>query len=228
MHEDTTETVDHVQLLLRRFKEEWHEQSQREFEQPRAPQPGGPFHNLVSAAGANSGDSFPSSDDDREDLDVSVGDIVRREAGLISRQIKWVEDCRRMANDVHVKREDTWRTTSAGFHDQQRQNREEFQTWMVHESAKHSQMLNEILNEVKAIGLYAQNMKWETPSYLNYMPNVSPQVPTPPAFPAQPAAPALPVHPTQTTRTSSSGSKQPYQRQNLTWKPALGPGTQNG
>ncbi|KAF2630166.1 hypothetical protein BU25DRAFT_307543, partial [Macroventuria anomochaeta] len=191
IQEDTTETVNHVQRLLRCFKEEWHDQNKRDFEQPQAQQSAGPFRNSISAAaGAAPGGSFPSPDVDGDDANASIAEVVRREAGLISRQIKWVEDCRRMANDAHVKREDTWRTSSAGFHDQQRQDRENFQKRMVHESAMHSQTLNQILNEVKAIGLYAQNMKWETPSYLNHMSNVSPPIPTPPAFPSQPAPPA--------------------------------------
>lgn len=92
----------------------------------------------------------------------------------------------------------------------------------------HSQMLTQILNEVKAIGLYAQNMKWETPSYLNHVPNVSPQVPTPPTFPTQPAPSTNSIQPTQTMRDTSSESKQPNQRQHFTWKTGHGPGTQNG
>ena len=225
IQEDTTETVNHVQRLLRRFKEEWHEQTKRDFEQSHIQHSGAPFHNSMSDEGAGPGRSFPSSDVDRDDANASIAEVIRREAGLVSRQIKWVEDCRRVANDVHVKREDTWRTSSAGFHDQQRQDRENFQNRMVHESATHSQMLNQILNEVKAIGLYAQNMKWETPSYLNHVPNISPQIPTPPAFPTQPAPPAFP---TQPTRTPSSGPKQSTQQKHFTWKTGRGPGTQNG
>lgn len=228
IQEDTTETVNHVQRLLRRFKDEWHEQTKRDFEQSQTIQLGGPFRNSISAAGAGPGASFPSSDVDRDDANASIAEVIRREAGLLSRQIKWVEDCRRVANDVHVKREDTWRTSSAGFHDQQRQDRENFQNRMIHESAMHSQTLNQILNEVKAIGLYAQNMKWETPSYLNHMPNASPQIPTPPAFPTQPAPPAFPSQHTQPTRTPSSGPKQPTQQKHFTWKTGRGPGTQNG
>lgn len=229
IQEDITETVNHVQRLLRRFKDEWHEQTKRDFEQSQTLQPGRPFRNSISAAGAGAGTSFPSSDGERDDANASITEVIRRETGLLSRQIKWVEDCRRLAKDVHVKREDTWRTSSAGFHDQQRQDRENFQNRMVHESALHSQTLNQILNEVKAIGLYAQNMKWETPSYLNHMPTVSSQVPTPPAFPTQPAPPAFPTQPPPPRRTSSSGSRQPVQQQkHFTWKRGRGPGTQNG
>ncbi|KAJ4384669.1 hypothetical protein N0V86_000270 [Didymella sp. IMI 355093] len=226
IQEDTTETVNHVQRLLRRFKDEWHEQSKRDLERSQTLQPGRAFRNSISAAGG--GALFPSSDVDRDDTNASLPEVIRREAGLLSRQIKWVEDCRRVANDVHLKREDTWRTSSAGFHDQQRQDRENFQSRVMHESAMHSQTLNQILNEVKAIGLYAQNMKWETPSYLNHIPNASPQIPTPPAFPTQPAPPAFPTQPPQPTRTPSSGPKQPTQQKHFTWKTGRGPGTQNG
>ncbi|KAJ4405091.1 hypothetical protein N0V91_005453 [Didymella pomorum] len=222
IQEDTTETVNHVQRLLRRFKDECHEKTKRDFEQTQTLQAGGPFRNSISAAGAGPGASFPSIDGERDDANASITEVIRREAGLLSRQIKWVEDCRRVANDAHVQREDTWRTSSAGFHDQQRQDRENFQNRMVHESALHSQTLNQILNEVKAIGLYAQNMKWETPSYLNTMTNASPQVPTPPAFPTQPAPPPQP-------RRTPSGPRQPVQQQkHFTWKTGRGPGTQNG
>lgn len=226
VHDDTTETVNHVQRLLRRFKGEWHEQTKRDFERLQTQQPGVPFRNSISAAGAGPDGSFPSSDLDHDDASASVGEIIRREAALISRQVKWVEDCRRVANDVHVKREDAWRTSAAGFHDQQRQDRENFQNRMVHESAMHSQTLNQILNEVKAIGLYAQNMKWETPSYLNNNPPMMPQIPTPPAFPTQQASPAFPIQP---SHTPSSSAKQPSgQQRHFTWKTGRGPGTQNG
>jgi hypothetical protein len=229
VQEDTTETVNHVQRLLRRFKDEWHEQTKRDFEQTQTLQPRGPIRNSISAAGAGPSTSFPSSEGERDDANASITEVIRREAGLLSRQIKWVEDCRRLANEAHVQREDTWRTSSAGFHDQQRQDRENFQNRVVHESALHSQTLNQILNEVKAIGLHAQNMKWETPSYLNHMPNASPQVPTPPAYPTQAAPPAFPTQPPQPRRTPSSGSKQPVQQQkHFTWKTGRGPGTQNG
>lgn len=206
-------SINHVQRLLRRFKEEEHDKSKCNFEQPQIQQSGAPFRNSLTAARAGPGASFPSPDVDCDDVNASVSDLVRREAGLISRQVKWVEDCRRLANEVHVKREDTWRTTSAGFHDQQRQDRENFQHRMIHESTMHSQALNQILNEVKAIGLYAQNMKWETPStHLNY---VSPQVPTPPAFPTQPLR-------------TPSGSSQQDQRAQFHRNIGHGPGTQNG
>lgn len=225
IQEDTTEAVNHVQRLLRRFKEEWHEQIKRESERSQTQEPGRPFRSSLSTAGPGLGDPPPSPGIDHDDANASTFEIIRREAGLISRQIKWVENCRRVANDVHFDREETWRTTSAAFHEQQRQDREQFQNRMIHDSTVQAQILGHILNEVKAIGLYAQNMKWETPSYLNNTPHASPQVPTPPAFPPQQAPPPFP---TQAARVPSGGPRQPAQSQHFAWRTGRGPGTHNG
>jgi hypothetical protein len=172
IQEDTSECVNHVQRLLRRFKDEWHEKITWDHEHAQSRPP------ALAAA-------FPSPNSARDDHDTSTPDVVRREAKLLSSQIKWVEDCRRVAADIHDSREETWRTSSAGFHDRQRQDRETFQNKVLAESALHSQTLYKILNEVKTIGIYTQSLKWETPSsHLTYP---SPSVPTPPAFPTQPA-----------------------------------------
>jgi hypothetical protein len=179
VQEDTSECVNHVQRLLRRFREEWHEKSHSGREQLQTPHTRAPFRNSIPN-GAIPGASFPSPSIDRDDPNSSIQDVVQQEAKLVSAQIKWVEDCRRVAADLHNTREETWRTSSAGFHDRQRLDRENFQHRILHESSTQSQTLNQILNEVKAIGLYAQNLKWETPaSHLTYL---SPPVPTPPAF----------------------------------------------
>lgn len=181
IQEDTTECVNHVHRLLRRFREEWHDKT---MSAPPAREPlrdsvvTNPHHLPVA--------SFPSPTLQRDDQNTSLSDVVRREANLLSTQVRWVEECRRVAADLHDKRQETWRTSSAGFHDRQRQDREHFQNRILHESNMHAQTLNQILNEVKAIGLYAQSIKWETPtSHLAYP---SPAVPTPPAFPTQPAS----------------------------------------
>lgn len=85
IQEDTTETVNHVQRLLRCFKDEWHEQTKRDFEQSQILQLGGPFRNSISAAGAGPGASFPSSNVDRDDANASIAEVIRREAGLLGR-----------------------------------------------------------------------------------------------------------------------------------------------
>jgi hypothetical protein len=183
VQEGTSECVNHVQRLLRRVREEWREKSRSDDDQLQASHARRPFQTSVPS-NAIPGASFPSPGVDRDDPNTSVQDVIRQEAKLVSTQIKWVEDCRRVAADIHDKREDTWRTSSAGFHDRQRQDRENFQHRILHESSAQSQTLNQILNEVKAIGLYAQNLKWETPaSHLMYL---SPPAPTPPTCPTKP------------------------------------------
>jgi hypothetical protein len=185
---DRSECVNHVQRLLRRVKDMWHEKCESDHEHLQLSHSRPPFRGSIPN-GTHPGTSFPSPSVDRDDQTASIPDVVRREAKLISTQIKWVEDCRRVAANIHDKREETWRTSSAGFHDRQRQDRKDFQNRMLHESGLHSQTLNQILDEVKAIGLFAQNMKWETPaSHLAYPP---PSVPTPPAFPTH-VAPTAP------------------------------------
>jgi hypothetical protein len=181
IQENTNECVTPIHRLLRRFKEEWHEKSQHDYEQSQIPHISPRVRDSIPNV-TTSDALFPSPSHDRDDQNASVPDIVRREAKLISNQIKWVEDCRRIAANTHDKREETWRTSSAGFHDRQRQDREKFQNRILHESAAHSQTLNHILNEVKAIGLYAQSMKWETPSTHLYPP---PTLPSLQPFPTQ-------------------------------------------
>jgi hypothetical protein len=181
IQEDTSECVNHVQKLLRRFKEEWHEHAASIARQP----PRGPFRDSVVGNGLTpAGGAFPSPGLERDDYNTSIPDLIHKEAKLVSSQIRWVEDCRRVAADIHDKREENWRTSSAGFHDRGRQDRENFQSRMLHESDQQGRVLNQILNEVKAIGLYSQSMKWETPNHLA-------------THPAYPPAPAQPNFPTQ-------------------------------
>lgn len=152
IQEDTSECVYHVEQLLGRFKEEWHEKDDEELR-----------------TGLVQGD-FRSSDVKPDKQQILSLDVIQRETKLISNQIKWLEDCRRIGADKHDKREDTWRCSSAAFHDRQRQNRESFQNRMLHESDSHAQTLNLILDEVRAIG-----MKLPTPnSLLTYSPPSSP------------------------------------------------------
>ncbi|KAF2785567.1 hypothetical protein K505DRAFT_261813 [Melanomma pulvis-pyrius CBS 109.77] len=186
IQEDTSECVNHVQKLLRRFKEEWHEHATATARQPSR----GPFRDSVIGNGSTPAiAAFPSPGLDRDDLNISIPDLIHKEAKLVSTQIRWVEECRRVATDIHDKREDNWRTSSAGFHDRGRQDRENFQNRMLYESDQQGRVLNQILSEVQAIGLYSQSTKWETPAHLAPHP-VYPPVPTQQAFPAQASPPA--------------------------------------
>lgn len=195
VQEDTSECVNHVQKLLRRFKEEWHDRCNYEDDQTNTLQSRPPMRGSITGNGATPGVSFPSPSLDRDDTNKSsVSDTIRRESKLLSTQIRWVEDCRRVAADIHDKKEENWRTSSAGFHDRNRQDRENFQNRMLNESQVQGRVINQILNEVKAIGLYTQSMKWETPNHLATHPAYPPQ-PTVPAFPTQHPPPTPAVRP---------------------------------
>lgn len=176
IQDDTSECVNHVQRLLRRFRQECHAVVHNEQALPRPSR--GPFRDSIVANGS----AFPSGTAEGDDQNTSTNDLIRQEVKLLSSQIRWVEECRRVASAARDDRENTWRTTSASFHDRNRQDREHFQNRMLHESAMQGKLLNDILNEVKAIGLYTQSMKWETP------PHLSPHG----AYAAQMAAPGCP------------------------------------
>jgi hypothetical protein len=131
--ENITECVNHVQRLLRRFSDESHDKSQSDDEQRLI------LHTEASLrtplpSGAVPGTSTPLPSLDRDDPNTLIHDTVRQEAKLVSTQIKWVDECRRVAAGLHDKREEARRTTSAAFHDRQRQDRENFQNRILHES----------------------------------------------------------------------------------------------
>lgn len=178
VQDDTSECLDHVQTLLGRLKAQRHEQASNAPNR-RASGPLAAEHVTTPVA------AFPSPGPDPRDQDIPVPDLIRQESKLISSQIKWAEDCRRVAADAHDKREENWRTSSANFHDKARQERESFQGRLLHEQGMQSQTLNQILNQVKSFGLYVQSMKWETPGSMSMAP---PYLPGPPAYPTQPHA----------------------------------------
>jgi hypothetical protein len=122
MQEDTSDSINHVQCLLRSFKDEWHdERSQIRHTRPSSP-------DLIPRVASHA----PTLN--RNDYNTSIAETIRREAKLTSAQIKWVEDCRRIAADMHNQREETWRTSSASFHERQRQHREAFETRLLQET----------------------------------------------------------------------------------------------
>ncbi|KAF1977046.1 hypothetical protein BU23DRAFT_453815 [Bimuria novae-zelandiae CBS 107.79] len=210
IQEDTSECVNHVQRLLRRFKGEWHEESTWDFEQAsnsrsRRARPSVAENGTAPAA------AFPSPGLDRDDQDITVPNLIKQESQLISSQIRWLEECRRIASDAHDKREENWRTSSANFHDKARQERETFQGRMLQEQGIQTQTLNRILNEVKTFSLYMHSMKWETPGSMSVGPATPayhpPAIPSyhPPAFPTQPP----PAFPTQSPPAPSRGRRRP-------------------
>ncbi|KAJ4348174.1 uncharacterized protein N0V89_009546 [Didymosphaeria variabile] len=152
IQEDTSECVNHVQKLLRRFKEEWHEKTTLDFERPSNGQNGQGSRPPAVGTGLTPAAAFPSPGAGQDDQDITVPELIRQESKLISSQIKWVEECRRVAADAHDQREENWRTSSANFHDKGRQERESFQGRILHEQGTQTQTLNQILSEVRSFG----------------------------------------------------------------------------
>lgn len=112
-HQDTSECIHHLQKLLRRFDEERHQKSKWDDKRASPRHTRGQFRQ-GSVSGATPSGTFPSPDVDRFDRDASLPDLVRKETKVLSSQIQWVEECRRVAAETHDKREENWRTSSAG------------------------------------------------------------------------------------------------------------------
>ncbi|KAF2501417.1 hypothetical protein BU16DRAFT_198850 [Lophium mytilinum] len=188
IQEDTTECVNHVQRLLRKWREQWHEKSSWEYDTLTKLERGGGAGDKSAVGGTRSGtrpsvsDVFavPTPQMDPVSGMVNIPDLVRKESKQLSSQIRWVEQCRRIASEAHDAREETWRTSSASFHDKNRQKRENFETRMLNESAIQGTMLSQILSEVKGLASVAFSLKWETPGQY------------PPPYPAP-----VPSHPQQ-------------------------------
>jgi len=78
----------------------------------------------------------------------------------LSEQVHWVEQCRRIADEAHDKREDTWRTSSATFHDDARRTRERHDTWMTSEMVWQRNMLLSLSNDIKGLYPLGHSLKW--------------------------------------------------------------------
>jgi hypothetical protein len=113
---------------------------------------------------ANPPPKFPAQTDVIEPNDAADEPTPRRifqKLNNLSEQVHWVEQCHRVADEAHDNREDTWRTSSATFHDHVRQARERHETWIANEMAWQRNMLLNLSNEIK--GLYPLNhsLKWK-------------------------------------------------------------------
>jgi hypothetical protein len=78
----------------------------------------------------------------------------------VSAQIKWVEECRRIADEAHDRREETWRTSSATFHDNTRKARERHESWMVQEMNWQRNLLLGMANDLKGLYPLGHSLKW--------------------------------------------------------------------
>lgn len=119
----------------------------------------------------------PIADDDGSgDADQSEFDRIMTKFGNVSAQIRWVEECRRLAGQAHDAREEKWRSTSATFHDDNRKQVERHQMWMTAEMGWQRNMLIQLANDLKGLYPLAHSMKWETPPSMNHM---APPIPMP-------------------------------------------------
>jgi len=89
----------------------------------------------------------------------------------VSDQIRWVEQCRRLADEAHDKREEKWRVTSATFHDDNRRKLDahnakvdSHNVWLSQEMLRQSTLLNQLMGEVKGLYPLMHTVKWETPA----------------------------------------------------------------
>jgi hypothetical protein len=110
---------------------------------------------------------------DKEQPDV---ERIITKFGNVSAQIRWVEECRRLASQAHDAREEKWRSTSATFHDDNRKMMERHNIWMTAEMGWQRNMLIQLANDVKGLYPLTHSLKWETPPAMNH---VAPPVPMP-------------------------------------------------
>jgi hypothetical protein len=194
IQEDTTECANHVQRLLRKWREQWYEKSCCEYdiltklERQGVSVDKDAFDTGRSGTRPSISDMFAVPDGQKDPIFglVNIPDLVRKESKQLSNQIRWVEQCRRIASEAHDAREETWRTSSAIYHDQARQNRENFEKRMLSESAMQGNLLNQIMSEVKGLASVALSLKWETPG--QYPPSAPYPAPVPSSQPGQPHA----------------------------------------
>jgi hypothetical protein len=50
--------------------------------------------------------SFPAASVNLDARITKITNVIRQEAKLVSKQIRWVDDCRRVAADIHDEREE--------------------------------------------------------------------------------------------------------------------------
>lgn len=120
---------------------------------------------------------LPNNEEDAQnDLDQTEFERIMTKFGNVSAQIKWVEECRRLAGQAHDAREEKWRSTSATFHDDNWKAAERHNMWMSAEMGWQRNMVIQLANDVKGLYPLTHSLKWETPSHLGH---ASPPIPMP-------------------------------------------------
>ena len=111
----------------------------------------------------------PNNDDDvAGEPDQPEFERIMTKFSNISAQIKWVEECRRLAGQAHDAREEKWRSTSATFHDENRKVMERHNMWMTAEMGWQRNTLIQLANDVKGLYPLTHSLKWETPPQVNH------------------------------------------------------------
>ncbi|RDI77448.1 hypothetical protein Vi05172_g12562 [Venturia inaequalis] len=145
----------------------------------------------------DTGATAPARVDDTSDSNA----CIMTKLHSVSAQIKWVEECRRIADEAHDGREERWRTSSATFHDDTRKGRERHEAWIVQEMAWQRNMLIGLSNDMKGLHSIGHSMKWETPASMQRAPPPGPPLPPGPSHPGQPS-PFVPYN----SKTSKNAS----------------------
>lgn len=101
---------------------------------------------------------------DDEQAHPDEPDYLRKEFRTLSKQVRWVEQCRRSAAADYRSREERWRVTSASFHDENRIKRERHEAWVAGEMSRQANMLAQLMNDVKALYPMVNNSKWNSTS----------------------------------------------------------------
>ncbi|EON65180.1 hypothetical protein W97_04417 [Coniosporium apollinis CBS 100218] len=171
VQEDTTAGLNHLQRLLRRWREQWREKNgwlfdyfklQHEEERRKKQWFEAKFKALEDALGT--GDT-PIEDELAEGGEVAdKAHKIMAQFRNLSNQIRWVEDCRRIADEAHDIKEDNWRITSATFHDNSQQRQQSHENWVKAELKKQGNVLTQVLTEVRGLSNLTMSLKWETPT----------------------------------------------------------------
>ncbi|KAF2838533.1 hypothetical protein M501DRAFT_992507 [Patellaria atrata CBS 101060] len=215
IQDDTVESVNHLQRLMRRWREQWRDKNAWMFDFFKQ------MHEEERSKKAWLEERFAAL---HREIGADLAQPVIEENGSesgskarlfmelknLSNQVKWVEDCRRIADASHDKKEDTWRSTSATFHDQMRRQRETYEQWMIQEVKTLRSMLSHVLGEIRALSPVVMSLKWDDPTFRHPAP--------PPAIPYGAPAPAPPPHPQHSTPRANQtpASKVPLPPSNRT------------
>ncbi|KAI9710549.1 MAG: hypothetical protein M1820_002685 [Bogoriella megaspora] len=93
------------------------------------------------------------------------------EFGMLKKDISWLDERRQAADAAHSQREETWRSSSATFHDTTHKNREASEKWMIQEMKAQraatttlTTMMLDVCKELKGNDYVSPHMSTVTPA----------------------------------------------------------------